>query len=196
VTSLFTIVLWLTDFLHGMNAYVVAMIPVAVFSATQIITSEDLKLISWDVLWLVAGGIALGQGLEQSGLAARLVSQIPFENFSPLWVVGLATGVAVLMATLMSNTATANLLLPMIAVLGASLKGLDVMGGSAMLIVVVTMSCSLAMALPVSTPPNAMAHATGVIKTDQMFRCGIVIGIAGLMLSYVLMFVLTGIDFW
>lgn len=196
VTSLLTIVLWLTDFLHGMNAYVVAMIPVAVFSATQIITSEDLKLISWDVLWLVAGGIALGQGLEQSGLAARLVSQIPFENFSPLWVVGLATGVAVLMATLMSNTATANLLLPMIAVLGASLKGLDVMGGSAMLIVVVTMSCSLAMALPVSTPPNAMAHATGVIKTDQMFRCGIVIGIAGLMLSYVLMFVLTGIDFW
>jgi sodium-dependent dicarboxylate transporter 2/3/5 len=196
VTSLLTIVLWLTDFLHGMNAYVVAMIPVAVFSATQIITSEDLKLISWDVLWLVAGGIALGQGLEQSGLAARLVSQIPFENFSPLWVVGLATGVAVLMATLMSNTATANLLLPMIAVLGASLKGLDVMGGSAMLIVVVTISCSLAMALPVSTPPNAMAHATGVIKTDQMFRCGIVIGIAGLMLSYVLMFVLTGIDFW
>ena len=196
IVSSMTIVLWLTDFWHGMNAYVVAMIPVAVFSATQIITSEDLKLISWDVLWLVAGGIALGQGLEQSGLAARLVDQIPFQNFSPLWVIGLATGVAVLMATLMSNTATANLLLPMIAVLGTSLNGLDAMGGSAMLIVVVTISCSLAMALPVSTPPNAMAHATGVIQTDQMFRCGIVIGVVGLILSYVLMFVLTGIDFW
>jgi len=73
---------------------------------------------------------------------------------------------------------------------------LETMGGSVMLIVVVTISCSLAMALPVSTPPNAMAHATGVIKTDQMFRCGIVIGIVGLVLSYVLMFILTGIDFW
>jgi len=196
IVSALTIILWLTDFLHGMNAYVVAMIPVAIFSATQIITSEDLKLISWDVLWLVAGGIALGQGLEQSGLAARLVDQIPFQNFSPLWVVGLATGVAVFMATLMSNTATANLLLPMIAILGASLNGLDTLGGSAMLIVVVTISCSLAMALPVSTPPNAMAHATGVIRTDQMFRCGIVIGVVGLILSYVLMFVLMGINFW
>lgn len=196
VTSLLTIVLWLTDFWHGMNAYVVAMIPVAVFSATQIVTSEDLKLISWDVLWLVAGGIALGQGLEQSGLAARLVAQLPFQLLPPIWVVGLATVVAVLMATLMSNTATANLLLPMIAVLGVNLKGLAGMGGEVMLIVVVTIACSLAMALPVSTPPNAMAHATGAIRTDHMFRSGLVIGIVGLILAYVFMFVLNVYGFW
>ena len=195
-TSLLTIVLWLTDFWHGMNAYVVAMIPVAVFSATGIITSEDLKLISWDVLWLVAGGIALGQGLEQSGLAARLVEQLPFQALPPIWVVGLATVVAVLMATLMSNTATANLLLPMIAVLGTSLKGLEGMGGEVMLIVVVTIACSLAMALPVSTPPNAMAHATGAIQTDDMFRSGILVGIVGLGMAYVFMFVLNMYGFW
>lgn len=196
ITSFLTIVLWLTDFWHGMNAYVVAMIPVAVFSATKIITAEDLKLISWEVLWLVAGGIALGQALEDSGLAARLVDQIPFHIFSPLLVVGLATFVAVFMATLMSNTATANLLLPMIAALGMGMTGLGLLGGQAMLIVVVTLSCSLAMALPVSTPPNAMAHATGVIQTEDMFKSGFIIGAVGLMLAYVLMFVLHGIGFW
>ena len=196
ITSSLTIVLWLTDFWHGMNAYVVAMIPVAIFSAARIITSEDLKLISWEVLWLVAGGIALGQGLENSGLAARLVAQIPFHVLSPVWVVGLATLVAVFMATLMSNTATANLLLPMIAALGTGLAGLNNLGGEAMLIVVVTLSCSLAMALPVSTPPNAMAHATSAIRTEDMFRTGIVVGAVGLVLAYVLMFVLNGIGFW
>lgn len=196
VTAAFTILLWLTDFLHGMNAYVVAMVPVAIFSATSIITAEDLKLISWDVLWLVAGGIALGQGLEQSGLAERLVNQLPFQAMSAIWVVGLASMVAVLMATLMSNTATANLLLPMVAALGAGLDGLDVLGGGQMLIVVVTLSCSLAMSLPVSTPPNAMAHATGVLQTDQMFRCGALVGVVGLVLAYVLMFVLNGFGFW
>ena len=66
-----TIVLWLTGSLHGMNAYVVALIPVAVFSMFKIITKADLKKISWDVLWLVSDGIALGIALENSGLAKK-----------------------------------------------------------------------------------------------------------------------------
>ena len=61
-----TIVLWMTDFLHGMNAYVIALVPVVVYSATRIITVADLKTIDWDVLWLMAGGIALGYGLERA----------------------------------------------------------------------------------------------------------------------------------
>ena len=187
VTSGATILLWLTDFLHGMNSYVVAMIPLGVFAATQVITAEDLKRISWDVLWLVAGGIALGEGLEQSGLAKRVVTQIPFDALPPFLIVIAATGVAVGMATLMSNTATANLLLPMVAALGAGLPGLAGLGGMKMLVIVVTFSCSLAMALPVSTPPNAMAHATGWVNTRQMARCGIIVGLVGLLASYGLM---------
>ena len=76
-----TILLWLTDFVHGMNAYVVSMIPVTIFSMTGIITKSDLQKISWDVLWLVSGGIALGFALDQSGLAARVIGSINFEKF-------------------------------------------------------------------------------------------------------------------
>ena len=45
-----TILLWLTDSLHGMNSYVVAMIPVAVFLVSGVIGKQDLKNLSWDVL--------------------------------------------------------------------------------------------------------------------------------------------------
>ena len=88
ITFATTILLWLTDFLHGMNSYIVAMIPVAVFSSLGIINKSDLKNISWDVLWLVSGGIALGLGLEVSGLAERLINVIPFGSLSPILIVG------------------------------------------------------------------------------------------------------------
>ena len=77
-----TVLLWILGGLHGMNSTVVAMIPVGVFVCTGIVTKEDLKSISWDVLWLVSGGIALGLALEKTGLASRLVTTIPFASFS------------------------------------------------------------------------------------------------------------------
>lgn len=56
ITSGFTILLWLIGGQFGLNSYVVAMLPVALFSCTRIVNKEDLQTISWDVLWLVAGG--------------------------------------------------------------------------------------------------------------------------------------------
>ena len=191
-----TILLWLFDFLHGMKAYVVAMIPVAIFTATRIITTEDLKRISWDVLWLVSGGIALGLGLEESGLARRLIESLPFASFPAVVIVLFSTLLAITMASLMSNTATANLILPLVAALGASLPGLASLGGAMMIILVVTIACSLAMPLPISTPPNAMAHATGLVESRQMARSGLVVGAAGLLGAYLLMFVLNQVGFF
>lgn len=196
ITFATTILLWLTDFLHGMNSYIVAMIPVAVFSSLGIINKSDLKNISWDVLWLVSGGIALGLGLEVSGLAERLINVIPFGSLSPILIVVLVTLVAAVMANFMSNTATANLLLPLVAALGVSLSSLADFGGSQMIIIAVTISCSMGMALPISTPPNALAFATGTIETPQMAKPGIVIAIIGLVMNYALMYLLNLIGFF
>jgi sodium-dependent dicarboxylate transporter 2/3/5 len=196
VTSAATILLWLTDFWHGMNVYVVAMIPVGIFAAAQIITAEDLKRISWDVLWLVAGGIALGQGLEESGLAQRLVTSIPFSAFSPYVIVGVASLLAWGLSCVMSHTATANLLLPMVAALGGAVSGLGDLGGLKMLILLVTFACSLAMILPISTPPNAMAHATGWVNTRQMAHCGGIVGVIGMLGALGLMALLHRVGFF
>lgn len=196
ITFALTILLWLTDFLHGMNAYIVAMLPVAVFSALDIINKSDLKNISWDVLWLVSGGIALGLGLEATGLAQHLIDVIPFQEFSPILIVLLTTAIAVLMANFMSHTATANLLLPLVAALGVSLSSLDAFGGNQMLILAATFSCSIGMALPISTPPNALAFATGNIETKQMAKPGVLIAIIGLLLNYAMMYLLNVIGFF
>lgn len=195
-TFTLTILLWLTDFLHGMNSYIVAMVPVAVFSSLGIINKSDLKNISWDVLWLVSGGIALGLALDLTGLAERLISTIPFDSLSPIMIIGLITIVAALMANFMSNTATANLLLPLVAALGVSLSGMDAFGGSQMMIIAVTISCSMGMALPISTPPNALAFATGTIQTSHMAKPGTVIAIIGLVLNYGLMYLLNILGFF
>jgi len=194
-TFVLTLLLWLTDFLHGMNSYIVALIPVVVFSVSGIINKEDLRLISWDVLWLVAGGIALGMGLEESGLSKHLIESIPFGTFSPYFIVLLATVLTLLMANFMSHTATANLLLPIMAALGTSLISLVPLGGAMMLILAVTMASSIAMALPISTPPNALAHATGLIETKHMTKIGIIIGVVGLFGIYLLMYILNVVSF-
>ncbi|MCP3933448.1 MAG: SLC13/DASS family transporter [Bacteroidetes bacterium] len=195
ITFSLTILLWLSDFIHGMNAYIVSLIPVAVFLSAQIITKEDLKRISWDVLWLVSGGIALGLALDKSGLAAHAVESIPFSSFSPYIILGFAALLAMVMANFMSNTATANLLLPIIAALGTSLSSLDSIGGGKTLILGVALSASLGMALPISTPPNALAHATGEIETKDMSRIGIIVGTLGLFLVFGLLFVLKQVNF-
>ncbi len=152
VTFAVTILLWLMGSAHGMNSYTVALIPVAVFSMTGIINKEDLKKISWDVLWLVSGGFALGLALDQTGLAGLVVHSIPFEEYSPYVVLVGAALLCLLMANFMSHTATANLLMPIMAALGTSMVSLVPLGGEVTLILVVTFAASLGMSLPISTP--------------------------------------------
>lgn len=194
-TFAITILLWLFDFAHGMNSYTVAMIPVAIFLSFNIITKEDLKKLSWDVLWLVSGGIALGLALDKSGLAGHVVNSIPFGTFSPYIIVLMSALMATVMANFMSNTATANLLLPIITAVGISVASLDGLGGSKMLILTTAMAASLGMALPISTPPNALAHATGLLQTKHMAKTGIIVGCIGLILIFITMYLLNVINF-
>ncbi len=195
ITFGLTIILWLTDFIHGMNSYVVAMIPVAVFIASGVITKEDLKKISWDVLWLVSGGIALGLAMEKSGLAAHLISSIPFANLSPIAIIVGVSFLALVMSNFMSNTATANLVMPLLVALGTSIQSINSLGGVSAIIIAVALSCSIGMVLPISTPPNALAHGTGFIKTKDMARMGIIIGLIGLSLVFLTIYMLKTVNF-
>ncbi|GAA5647478.1 MULTISPECIES: SLC13 family permease [Vibrio] len=190
ITFALTIILWLMGSSHGMNSYTVALIPVAVFSLTGIINKEDLKRISWDVLWLVSGGIALGLALDKTGLARLVVHSIPFDQFSPYVVLFGAAFLCLAMANFMSHTATANLLMPIMAALGTSMASLMPLGGEITLILVVTFAASLGMSLPISTPPNALAHATGYVQSNQMARIGVVLGVIGVLLSFVMVWIL------
>lgn len=189
VTFIVTILLWLTGKWTHLNANVVALIPFAVFAITGVFDKKDLRNIDWDVLWLVAGGFALGVGLDKTGLAAHLVESIPFHTW-PVMAVILGSGLlCLLMSTFMSNSATAALLIPILAAVAAGMpEELSPLGGAASLLIGLALSASLAMALPISTPPNALAYAKGFIKQREMALVGIFVGIFGMIVAYAILF--------
>lgn len=179
-----TILLWLTTQWHGMNAYVVAIIPLAVFTLTGVINKQDLKLINWDVLWLVAGGIAMGMALDSSGLAVKLANSIDFTSMGAWLVIISLSFTCYMMANFMSNTATANLIMPIAAAVATTLPTQAAGSSMTQLLMVVAFSSSLGMILPVSTPPNALAYSTGFIETKDLLKTGGIIGLSGLGLMY------------
>ncbi|MGM9756699.1 MAG: SLC13 family permease [Candidatus Cryptobacteroides sp.] len=188
VTFAVTILLWVLDKVTGINANVVAMIPVGVFCATGVITKEDLREIDWSVLWMVAGGFALGIALNKTGLAENLVESIPFASFSPLVVLLLSGFIAYLLSNFIANSAAANLLVPILCAVGVGMgELLDPVGGARALIIGVALSTSFAMLFPISTPPNAIAHSTGLIQVKDMTKVGLIIGVIGFVLSYAIL---------
>jgi solute carrier family 13 (sodium-dependent dicarboxylate transporter), member 2/3/5 len=196
ITFVVTILLWLFDFVHGVNSYTIAMIPVAVFLSTGIINKEDLKTISWEVLWLVAGGIALGLAIEKTGLANHLIGSIPFDQYNPYTVVVFAALIGFFMANFMSHTATSNLLLPLLAALGTTVHGMEAIGGNKIIVLSATFAISLGMSLPISSPPNALAHSTGEFQTKDLIKAGLSTGLVGLVLTLATMTLLQFLNFF
>lgn len=186
-----TVALWCLEKIVGINSYVVALFPVGAFTALGIVDSDDIKNIDWSVLWMVAGGFALGTGMKQSGLAKAMVESIPFDTF-PLFVVLIGAGLLCwLLSTFISNSASAALLVPILITVGEGMKDqLAPIGGVTTLVVGVALCASFAMALPISTPPNAIAYSTGLVKTNQMAKVGIIMGIISMVLGYALLIVL------
>ncbi len=191
ITFVITMLLWIFDKFTGVNSNVVAMIPVAVFCVTGIITKRDLEEISWSVLWMVAGGFALGVALQETGLAKHLIEAIPFDTWPPILMIIGSGLICYAMANFISHTATAALLVPILAIAAISMKeNLESFGGVSTLLIGVAMASSVAMILPISTPPNALAHATGMIEQKDMVKVGIIIGVIGLVIGYSMMIVL------
>ena len=184
ITVIMTVLLWMFSGLHGINAYAVAIIPVAVFSLTGIVEKQDLKNISWDVLWLLAGGIAIGAALDASGLAAKVVSLVPFDQYSGAMIILGISVLCMVMATFMSHTATANLLMPIAVSMSMSIASIADLGGLVVMGTAVALASSLGMGLPISTPPNALAHATGLVETKDFIRTARIISPLGVMLIY------------
>jgi sodium-dependent dicarboxylate transporter 2/3/5 len=198
ITFVLCVILWVTGKnVHGINDNAIAMIPMAVFALTGVITKKDLNAMSWDVLWLVAGGFALGVGLNATGLAAHLIKTIPFASWSPLALMIGCGIICLFMANFMSHTSTATLLVPILCAVGIACQdNLIGLGGVTALLVSVAFASSLGMSLPISTPPNALAHATGYTDTRGMAITGVVMGILGLIVSWIMMIFLAKVNFF
>ncbi|MCR4566207.1 MAG: SLC13 family permease [Bacteroidales bacterium] len=192
VTFIGTILLWATEKLTGINSNIVALIPLGVLTATGIFTKDDIKEINWSVLWLVAGGFALGTCLQGTGLAKVLINAIPFGSMSVILVLIVAGVVCYFLSNFISNSATAALLIPILIVVAEGMANPEAannaefvsLGGTQAMISFIAVCASIAMLFPISTPPNAIASSTGLVETKDMAKVGIIIGAVGFVLGY------------
>ena len=184
-TFFLTILLWVCGKQLGVNANTVAMLPIAVFAFTGVITAKDLKDIDWAVIWMVAGGFALGLAMNGTGLAEAAVKSIPFGEFNPLVIMVISGLVCFALSNFISNTATAALLIPILTVVCAGMGSkLDSIGGTSTILIGVAVAASCAMSLPISTPPNAIAYSTGLIQQSDMVKAGATIGVVSMIIGY------------
>jgi sodium-dependent dicarboxylate transporter 2/3/5 len=173
--ALATALLWLTGGLHSWSTGTVALLPVVALFGLGLLGREDFLGLPWDVLILAGGGLSLGIAVERSGLGHELVAAIPVDALGQFGVALALVAVAALMTTFMSNTATANLLVPVVV----GLQGVS----TPPLLLAIAYACSCTMILPVSTPPNAIVFGLGVLRTRDMVRPAAVITGMALLLT-------------
>ncbi len=185
-----TILLWMTEKLHGINSYIVALLPLIAFTCTGILRASDIRSLNWDVIWLIAGGIAIGTALEQTGLASQLANLVNYSMFSGIAIAGAIGLFGWLLSNFISNTATANLVIP-VAMAILTEEGVSGHVNLSQSIMFVALALSCAMSLPISTPPNALAYSTGRVRNKDFIEVGGVISVMTLAVCFGALWLLT-----
>ncbi|KGQ23941.1 transporter [Gallibacterium anatis] len=177
-----TLFFWLTAKWFGMPIAAASGIPIVGLTMLGVLDSDDVRKLPWDTLMLVAGGLALGLAIEEQKIATHFVNQLSHVHISFMMLLILFAFITVVLSNFMSNTAATTILIPV----GLSL--LKVFSGDvspAILPLVIGLSASCALFLPVSTPPNAIAFSTGLIRQAEFRLGGIVVGLLGPALSII-----------
>ena len=95
-----------------------------------------------------------------------------------------------ILSNLISHSATAALLMPILVVVCTAMGDkLSVIGGPSTVLIGVAIASSSAMILPISTPPNALAYATNLIQQKDMAKMGVIMGITSIILGYLILVV-------
>lgn len=167
-----TVIGWFFSSQLGLSTGTVALVPIIAAFWFRLLDVTDFRNLPWDILYIISGGLALGVALTASGLGSVLANLLP-ENANMFVTLLIFSLVAALMSTVMSNTATAGLLIPL--VISVDINNSHLMS----LILAITLICSMTMALPVTTPPNAIAFSSRAINTKDMLVTGGVMTIIG-----------------
>lgn len=132
----------------------------------------------WNIVLLFGGGFALASGFKESGLSIWMGEQLAWTSaMHPVVIVAIMCFAITFLTELTSNTATAEMLLPILAGLAIAI---DI--NPLFLMIPATLSCSFAFMLPVATPPNAIVFGSQRLKISQMARAGIWMNLVGVVL--------------
>jgi sodium-dependent dicarboxylate transporter 2/3/5 len=171
VVLLITVLLWLTNPIHQLSAAAVAAIPLVFLPMSRVLTADDIRAMGWDTLILVAGGLSLGLALQQVGLLDLYAGKIQSLGVSRLALLFILGYITMIFSNVMSNTATSTVLIPL---------GMAILPESKLEVaMIIGLSTSTALFLPVSTPPNAIAYSTGYVDQKDFRFGGMLVGLLG-----------------
>ncbi|MCM3760618.1 DASS family sodium-coupled anion symporter [Alkalihalobacillus oceani] len=160
----------------------------------RLLTWKDSRDIPWGVLLLFGGGLAIASGFRETGLSDWMGEQLTvLDGLHLIVIITAATLLIMFMTEITSNTATATMILPVVAALALALNIHPFA-----LMIPCAMAANCAFMLPVGTPPNAIIFGTGKLKIIEMARAGFVVNLVGSVLIvasvYVLVPLVWGID--
>jgi sodium-dependent dicarboxylate transporter 2/3/5 len=170
-----TLFFWLTSQWTMIPVAAVSGIPIVGLTMLGIIDADDVRTLPWDTLMLVAGGLALGLAIQEQGLADYFISNINNVNINFYLLVFVFAIITVIFSNFMSNTAATTILIPV----AISLTSMNAEIDPETLPIIIGLSASCALMLPVSTPPNAIAFSTGLIKQSEFRLGGFFVGLMG-----------------
>lgn len=162
---------WLSEPVHGIPSALVALTVAFLLFGSGILGRGDLGAFDWSTLGLIAGGISLGRLIEHSEMFAA-IAHVDWSTFPrAVWLGGLVLASASL-ASVMSNTGTAALLIPLALAIDASPSTA----------VIIAIAASFGMPFTISTPPNAMAYGEGTLRTGDLLSMGGLLMLVGCLL--------------
>lgn len=161
---------------------------------TFILSWDDMVKIPWGVILLFGGGLAIAAAFNDSGLSTWIGDQMKLlDNVNYIIIMATVTTTVNFLTEITSNTATASMILPLLASIAESI---DVHPFG--LMVAASLASSCAFMLPVATPPNAIVFGSGYLTIKDMVKAGIwmnIISIIIVVLAVLLLLpVLWGID--
>ena len=203
---LFAAIAWIirpiiNKFIPGVNDTTIALLAGLVLfiipsrgKGGTIIDWETVKQLPWGILLLFGGGLAIANGFMSSGLANWIINQLTFlEGVSFILILLVLAIIVKFLTEITSNTATATMLFPIMASLALAV-GVHPYS----LMIVASLSASMAFMLPVGTPPNAIVFGSNYLKVSDMARAGLLINIISVIVVvlavYYILPVLWGID--
>ena len=154
---------------------------------TRLFAWQDIQRgIPWGILLLFGGGFALAEGMKESGVTLYFGELLTSIDTLPVWAMLILTcALLTFLTELTSNTATASILIPVMAAASVSLGQHPLL-----LMLPAALNASFAFMLPVATPPNAIVFSSPWIDIRTMAKTGIVLNVAGIFIVTALMYLL------
>lgn len=185
IIILTSLLFWLTSQWTGIPVAGVSGIPIVGLTMFRILDADDMRKLPWDTLMLVAGGLSLGIAVQQQGLTDYFISFINLESLNYYVLLFVFAIISVVFSNFMSNTATTTIMVPLALSVTAALPGIS----DEIIPLIIALTASCALLLPVSTPPNAIAFSTGKLQQSDFRFGGILIGFLGpiIVISWILL---------